>query len=131
MLTKETGEENRHLSFPAHFLNQCPCHEQGLLPTSSGRRQDFKITGVFKNIPENSHLRFDFLARFEDYAARHFDQWGISNYYTYVLVSNTYSQTAYNEKLPGFIENTRERMRGISTSGSTSSTFSIVSSCLP
>jgi len=71
---------------------------------SLGGWQDFKITGVLKNIPENSHLRFDFLARFEDYAARHFDRWGISNYYTYVLVSNTFSQTSYNEKLPVFIE---------------------------
>lgn len=69
-----------------------------------GSRQDFKITGVLKNIPENSHLRFDFLARFEDYAARHFDQWGISNYYTYVLVSNNFSQNAYDEKMPDFIE---------------------------
>jgi putative ABC transport system permease protein len=66
--------------------------------------QDFKITGILKNIPENSHLKFDFLGRFEDYAARDFDQWGISNYYTYVLVSNTFSQKAYKEKLPAFIE---------------------------
>lgn len=69
-----------------------------------GDWQDFRITGILKNIPENSHLRFDFLARFEDYAARHFDQWGISNYYTYVLVSNNFSQKAYDEKLPGFVE---------------------------
>ena len=31
-------EENigfcRHFSFPAHFLNHCPCHEQGLPPES-------------------------------------------------------------------------------------------------
>lgn len=70
---------------------------------------DYRITGVLKNIPENSHLRFDFLARFADYAARHFEQWGISNYYTYVLLSENFSRDAYNEKIPGFVEKYRGR----------------------
>lgn len=70
---------------------------------------DYRVTGVLKNIPENSHLKFDFLARFEDYAARHFDQWGISNYYTYVLLSENFSLDAYNEKIPGFVEKYRGR----------------------
>jgi len=35
-LIYQSIEENNLFSFPAHFLNHCPCHEQGLLPTSSG-----------------------------------------------------------------------------------------------
>ena len=35
-LIYQSIEEFSHFSFPAHFLNHCPCHEQGLLPTSSG-----------------------------------------------------------------------------------------------
>jgi len=74
-----------------------------------GDWQDFKITGVLANIPENSHLRFDFLGRFADYARRHFDQWGIGNYYTYILVSEGFSIDAFNEKIPDFVEKYRGR----------------------
>lgn len=70
---------------------------------------DFKITGVLANIPENSHLRFDFLGRFADYAQRHFDQWGMGNYYTYILASEGFSIDAFNEKIPDFIEKYRGR----------------------
>ena len=65
---------------------------------------DFKITGVLKNIPPNSHFRFDFLGCFRDYAARHFEQWGISNYHTYILTSKNFNQDKFNEKLPEFVD---------------------------
>jgi putative ABC transport system permease protein len=68
---------------------------------------DFKITGVLKNIPPNSHFRFDFLGSFYDYAARHFDQWGMSNYWTYVLTSKNFDQDKFKEKLPEFVEKYR------------------------
>ncbi len=74
-----------------------------------GDWREFKITGVMTNIPENSHLRFDFLCRFEDYARRHFDQWGIGNYYTYILVSEGFSIDAFIEKIPDFVEKYRGR----------------------
>ena len=69
--------------------------------------RDYKITGVFKNIPRNSHFRFNFLGSFLDYASRHFDQWGISNYYTYVLLSKGYPLTRFREKMPQFVEKYR------------------------
>ena len=72
-----------------------------------GEWRDFKITGVFKNIPQNSHFQFDFLGSFTDYAARHFNQWGISNYYTYLLTTEDFSQDEFREKLPQFVEKYR------------------------
>jgi putative ABC transport system permease protein len=69
--------------------------------------RDFKITGVFKIIPPNSHFRFNFLGCFRDYAARHFDQWGMSNYWTYVLTSKNFNQDKFKEKLPDFVEKYR------------------------
>jgi putative ABC transport system permease protein len=69
--------------------------------------KDFKITGVFKNIPPNSHFRFDFLGCFSDYAAHDFDKWGISNYWTYVLTSKNFNQDKFKEKLPEFVERYR------------------------
>jgi putative ABC transport system permease protein len=74
-----------------------------------GDWRDFRITGVLENIPENSHLRFDLLARFADYAGRHFEQWGIGNYYTYVLLSENFSLDAFHEKIPDFVEKYRGR----------------------
>lgn len=68
---------------------------------------DYKITGVFKNIPQNSHLRFDFLASFSEYASRHFGEWGISNYYTYVLLPKNYPLDAFRNKMPDFVEKYR------------------------
>jgi putative ABC transport system permease protein len=70
-------------------------------------KHDFKITGVFKKIPRNSHFTFDFLGGFSDYAGRNSDKWGISNYYTYVLISKDYPLYKFEAKLPSFIEKYR------------------------
>jgi len=74
-----------------------------------GEWHDFKVAGVFKDIPQNSHFRFHFLGLFSDYASRHFDQWGISNYWTYILVSESFSPDEFKEKLPPFVEKYRGR----------------------
>ncbi|MCX6584345.1 MAG: ABC transporter permease [Candidatus Aminicenantes bacterium] len=68
---------------------------------------DYKVTGVFKNIPPNSHLRFDFLGSFLDYAGKNSNQWGISNYYTYLLITKNNPQPEFNAKLPQFVEKYR------------------------
>jgi len=50
--------------------------------------QDMIISGVMKDIPENSHLQFDFLAHF-DIIPKKFGWgtgWHNNNYYTYVLL---------------------------------------------
>lgn len=66
--------------------------------------RDCKVTGVFKNIPPNSHLRFDFLGSFPDFVGKHSDQWGISNYYTYALITKTNPVDGFTAKLPQFVE---------------------------
>lgn len=69
--------------------------------------QDHTVSGVFKDIPQNSHLRFDFLGSFFKHAQRHAQEWGISNYYTYVLTEEGFDRSAFEEKLPDFIEKYR------------------------
>jgi len=69
-----------------------------------GEKRAYKITGVFKNIPQNSHFRFHILGSFLDYASSHFDQWGISNYFTYILTAKDFSHNSFREKLPQFVE---------------------------
>jgi putative ABC transport system permease protein len=67
----------------------------------------FKITGVFKDIPENSHLRFDFLASIMSYKSRYMDQWGVSNFHTYVLTSEEFSPERFQDLIPDFVEKYR------------------------
>jgi putative ABC transport system permease protein len=71
------------------------------------KRYAFKITGVFKDIPKNSHLRFDFLASIISYKSRYMDQWGISNFYTYVLTSENFALERFQDLIPDFVEKYR------------------------
>lgn len=71
------------------------------------KRWDFSVTGVFKDIPENSHLRFDFLASMVSYKSRYMDQWGISNFHTYILTSEAFSPEKFQNLIPDFVERYR------------------------
>ncbi|MEQ8478183.1 ABC transporter permease [Fulvivirga sp.] len=50
---------------------------------------EYKVTGVLKDIPDNSHLKFDFLASFSSLRASKGETWWSANYATYVLLNNT------------------------------------------
>lgn len=71
------------------------------------KRLAYKITGVFKDIPKNSHLRFDFLASNKSYKSRYMDQWGVSNFHTYVLTSEEFSHERFQDLIPDFVEKYR------------------------
>ncbi len=71
------------------------------------KRWDFTVTGVFKDIPENSHLRFDFLASMVSYKSRYMGQWGISNFHTYILTSEAFSAEKFQNLIPDFVEKYR------------------------
>jgi putative ABC transport system permease protein len=64
---------------------------------------DFKITGVFKNIPRNSHFHCGFLAPFTTYAGKTLNQWGIYNYYTYVLTGKGFDPKSFDAKQAAFV----------------------------
>jgi putative ABC transport system permease protein len=66
--------------------------------------RDFKITGVFKNIPRNSHFRFHFLASLINYRPDHNEKWGISNYKTYILVRKDAPIDTFDERIQQFVE---------------------------
>ena len=67
---------------------------------------DLVVSGVFKKIPTNSHLQFDFLGNFEkllDFTGLT-REWGSNNYYTYVqLVANT-PYKEINKKIYNFLQ---------------------------
>lgn len=49
---------------------------------------EYQVTGVLKDIPDNSHLKFDFLASFSSLGASKSETWWSANYATYVLLND-------------------------------------------
>jgi len=62
---------------------------------------DLEVTGVIKNIPENSHLKFDFLApvQFLTEIGKDYNSWDIGDYQGYILVRNGTDIKALNTKI--------------------------------
>lgn len=70
--------------------------------------KDFKVTGVIKDIPENSHLQFDFLMSFETYRTFRLDNidnnWRILNYYNYIMLKQNVNYHEFEKKLEAVVE---------------------------
>ena len=90
---------------------------------------DFKITGVYKNLPENSHWHPDVLVSFSTlnvpqiYGAEQLrTNWGNNSFYTYLLLPPHYNPAILEKQLPAF------QNRHISSHGkSKASDYSILS----
>jgi putative ABC transport system permease protein len=64
----------------------------------------YTVTGIMKDIPENSHLKFDMagsLSTFKKYL--HDDHWVVSFLYTYVLIREDYDPNKIRAGLPGLV----------------------------
>ena len=67
----------------------------------------FRINGVFRDIPANSHFIMDIVAPFETMAKMfdwEIDQWASNSFYTYVLLEPGADPKALEAKLPAFID---------------------------
>ena len=75
-------------------------------PYNDGGFTDFKITGVLKNLPHYSHIKFDFLASFASQKdlSRVGSSWGLESVFTYVLLKPSASVASVQAKLPAFLE---------------------------
>jgi putative ABC transport system permease protein len=71
------------------------------------RTYEFKVAGVFKDIPPNSHFSMDVVAPLETMAKIRGDditQWGNYSFYTYVLLKNGAAARDLDVKLTAFFE---------------------------
>ncbi len=70
-------------------------------------QRSFMVTGVMKNVPANSHIRFDYIAHFDSrnaYLRQLTDnRWDVSAYYTYVLLSENVRAGQLRSKFNSFI----------------------------
>ncbi len=67
---------------------------------------EFKVAGVFRDIPVNSHFIMNVVAPFETMGKiqeRDLTRWGNNSFYTYVLLKNGTDPKALEEKLVPFI----------------------------
>ena len=69
---------------------------------------DFVVTGVLKNLPQNSHLSIDFLAPFKTleyiYDSQDHQSWGANSFLTYILLRNETDPEELEAKFPILIE---------------------------
>lgn len=82
----------------------------GQLLQVNGNREA-RVSGIIKNVPENSHLQFDFLMPFENVLSRNQEaatQWGSNTLYTYVLVKPGTKIEHLNEQVKGQIKKNKE-----------------------
>jgi putative ABC transport system permease protein len=69
--------------------------------------RDYLVTGILKNIPARSHFKFDFLASLasELQGRKHW----YYRVYTYILLPENYPPARFEQKIPQFAENFRDR----------------------
>jgi putative ABC transport system permease protein len=70
---------------------------------STNKTTDYKIVGIFDDIPENSHLKFDILLPWKNLAAmfgpEYTEAWGHTGSYTYLLARPGTDPDAFERKL--------------------------------
>ncbi len=68
----------------------------------------FKVTGVVKNVPPNSHFHFDFVIPFNFlntlYDFNYLENWGSFNFVTYILLRPDASADELEKKFPAFVK---------------------------
>lgn len=62
----------------------------------------YKVTGITKGMPAESHFEFDFLASFSTLEKSRDPEWYDTAVYTYVVLSEGYNWQKLDEKLPQF-----------------------------
>jgi putative ABC transport system permease protein len=73
-----------------------------------GEPVDFRVTGILKEIPKNSHIQFNALISIASYPTERFAAWRPNYLYTYVLVRENASKKNLEEKLKAFVSSRLE-----------------------
>ena len=64
---------------------------------------DYKISGVMKDMPGNSHLQLDFIASETTYGSES-DNWRAPSYYTYIILKEGTDIAEFDAKIKDFIQ---------------------------
>lgn len=79
-----------------------------LTVTTDGTDRDYRVAAVLKDLPENTHLKADLIARLDKSVlpntAEYLDQWNATNYMTYVRLPNAAAAESVQSRLGGFLQ---------------------------
>jgi putative ABC transport system permease protein len=95
-----------------YFGDDDPIGKMILLSNQNGK-QLYTITGVFEDIPENSHIKFDFLLSFPTLIQLRPNaayDWGWNMFNTYVLLAPETDPRSLQEKFKAFVD--RQKIHG-------------------
>jgi putative ABC transport system permease protein len=89
------------------YFGQADALGQRLTLTLDGVQRDYVVSGVLKDLPENTHLKLDLLALLDKSAlpesAEYLDQWNATNYVTYIRLPDPGAAVGMNAALPDFM----------------------------
>lgn len=71
---------------------------------------DYTVTGIMKDMPLNSHFRFNALLSMSTFHKSRpgvFNEWGYADFYTYFLGNEQFDQVAFEQKIPEFLSRRR------------------------
>ncbi|MGD9158246.1 MAG: ABC transporter permease [Desulfobacteraceae bacterium] len=68
-----------------------------------------KVTGIFKNVPNNSHIHFDYVISFDTLSGMRdravpYNNWGNNSIYTYILLRENTDAGPFGKKIEGYIK---------------------------
>ena len=89
------------------YFGDQPALGQRLTLTLDGTPRDYVVSGVLRDLPDNTHLALNFVALLDQSVipqrAEYLDQWNATNYVTYVHLPDEASAEAMSAALDGFI----------------------------
>lgn len=91
------------------YFNQINALGKTLTLSAAGVEVDYKITGVVRNAPQNTHFKYDLLATFDDWEAYidppdFLKSWFSYNFWTYLKLKEGYPASQLEAKFPEFIK---------------------------
>jgi putative ABC transport system permease protein len=82
------------------------------------KRLPLKISGVFANVPENSHIKFDILISFLSLGQNWgYDNWGWPEFYNYVMLAPGTNPKTIEKRFPSFVNKYMQEKMKILNSG--------------
>jgi putative ABC transport system permease protein len=93
-----------------YFKNEEPIGKTLLLQDDDFNYESVKVTGVFKDLPENTHMKFDVLFsyqtlynRYAQAPARYFTGWGRKDMYVFVQLRPGTDPAKVESRFPGIV----------------------------